>query len=101
MTRKVGIINFFINLLFIGSAGGLCGPRGFGGLGGLGGPSVGFGGFWDLEGPGIWFGALGFELCRGLIRDSIMVRGELGLFMGFWWINCPGGFEGGQVGCLL
>ena len=95
MTRKVGIINFFINLLFIGSAGGLCGPRGFGGLGG---PSVGFG---DLEGPGIGFGALAFELCRGLIRDSIMGRGELGLFMGFWWMNCPGGFEGGQVGCLL
>ena len=75
MTRKVGIMIFFINLLFIGSAGG---------FGGLGGPSVGFGGFGDLEGPGMGFGALGFELCRGLVRDSIMGRGELGLFMGFW-----------------
>ena len=49
MPRKVGIIQFFINWLFIGSAGGLCGPRGFGGLGGLGGPGVWFGG---LVGPG-------------------------------------------------
>ena len=46
MTRKVGIIQFFINWLFIGSTGGLCGPRGFGGLGG---PGVGFRG---LGGPG-------------------------------------------------
>ena len=46
MTRKVGIIQFFIDWLFIGSAGGLCGPRGFGGFGG---PGVGFGG---LVGPG-------------------------------------------------
>ena len=86
MTRKVGIIQFFINWLFIGSAGGLCGPRGFGGFGGLGGPGVGFGGFGGLEGPGMGFGALVRSgLIRGgLIGDSIMARWELGLFMGFW-----------------
>ena len=77
MTRNIGIIQSFINLLFIGS------------VRGLGSPGWGFGG---PVGPGSGIGGSGFT-------DRLF--GEWGLFMGFGWLYSRGGFEGGQVGCLL